>query len=263
VNAVIDGLACSVFIDKTACPAYPVAKVVIKGLGMNTMTQLTRLGYEAFTRSQNLIQIDAGDESGMSLAYQGDIVTAWANFNTAPDIQFEIKALGGYFASMQPDNPLSINGSQSIEAVVSQVAAKAGFVVQNEGVTGDIKNTELHGDVMTKVQTIARTKGFNVIVDGKKIILLPNQKVRGTPVPNISAANGLIGYPTFDDKGVNFECMYRPDIEIGGLAKLETIVPRASGEWVVIGVKHTLSANDPHNQVWKTSVQGIFPNYGR
>ena len=45
--------AMSVSIDKSGCPAYPKASVVLKGLSLNTMERLTHLGFKSFEAEQN------------------------------------------------------------------------------------------------------------------------------------------------------------------------------------------------------------------
>lgn len=49
--------AMSVSIDKSGCPAYPKASVVLKGLSLNTMERLTHLGFKSFSLKRNKINI--------------------------------------------------------------------------------------------------------------------------------------------------------------------------------------------------------------
>lgn len=54
--------AVSVSIDKSGCPAYPKASVVLKGLSLNTMERLTHLGFKSFSLKRNKINISAGQK---------------------------------------------------------------------------------------------------------------------------------------------------------------------------------------------------------
>lgn len=260
-----EGLACHVSIDVTACPAFPRAKVTMKGLDIDTMASLTRLGYEAWTREKNRILIEADNGAGgYSKVFSGDILTAWANFNAAPNVEFQIDALSGIFPTLTPQSPMSIKGQQSAANTIETLCKQMGYKFENNGVTDSVSNCTIEGDPMTKIKKIAEMIKVNVIIDNDTVAILPNGKVRETgSVPSISAENGLIGYPTFSEKGVNFECLYRPEIRIGGKVVLSSIVPRSSGEWIVIGLKHELAAFDPSNSVWKSSVQAIFPRFGK
>jgi hypothetical protein len=259
-----DGFATRVFIDVTACPAFPRAKVSIKGLSLDTMAAMTRLGYEAFTQALNKIQVLAAEgNAAPSLIFEGEIITAWANFNSAPNVEFQIDALSGSFPALQPQPPIAIQGEQQAATVIESLCKQIGYDFENNGVTTAISDLHLEGDPIAKIRQIGEKYGFNVIIDNRTIAIVPNGKVRDTgAIARVSAENGLIGYPTFNEKGISFECLYRPEIRIGGYVELDTIVPRAKGQWIVVGVKHELSANDPESAVWKTQVTGVFPTYG-
>lgn len=260
---VFDGFATRVTIDKTACPAMPKATVTIKGLSLETMATMTRLGWEAYTSAKNSIAIYAGENNQLSLAYKGEIVTAWANFNSAPSIEFTINALGGSYPNLIPQSPLSVKGQQTAEETISTLCKQIDYSFENNGVTASISNCIIEGDPITKIKKVAEMVGANVIIDNETIAIMPNGGVRNTKgVPSITAENGLIGYPTFNEKGITFNCFYRPELAIGGLVSVKSVVPRASGLWIVTGLKHDLAAFDPSSNAWKTEVQAIFPQYG-
>lgn len=258
-----DGFATHVSIDKTACPAMPRAKISIKGLSVDTMAAMTRLGYEAFTKAKNLISVYAGEGDSLSLAFKGEMATAWANFNAAPNVEFLIDAISGSYPNLIPESPLSIQGQQKVSDTIETLCKQIGYNFENNGVTASISNCTINGDPINKIKTITEMVGANMIIDNDTIVVLPNGGVRNTNgIPNITAENGMIGYPAFTERGISLKCFYRPDIQIGGQISVSSVVPRASGQWIVIGLKHELAANDPSQSVWKTEIQAIFPQFG-
>ena len=113
------------------------------------------------------------------------------------------------------------------------------------------------------MRRIAEAVGVDLIFDDEKVVLIKNHGTRKTQgsVPLINATNGMIGYPTFTNNGINVSTFFRPDLRIGANFKLETIVPRASGTWKITGLRHELCANDPGAQSWKTNITAIYPRW--
>ena len=113
------------------------------------------------------------------------------------------------------------------------------------------------------MRRIAGAVGANLIFDDDKVVLVEKHGIRKTQgsIHLINAMNGMIGYPTFSNNGINVTTFFRPDLRIGANFKLETIVPRASGTWKITGLRHELSANDPGAQAWKTSITAIYPRW--
>lgn len=256
--------AMSVSIDKSGCPAYPKASVVLKGLSLNTMERLTHLGFKSFSLKRNKINISAGEkDKTLSVVFKGEIVNAWADFNAAPSPVFKIEANCGLFPALIPQPPISVNGNQTVTGLIDQITKEIGYTLENNDITASIKDCIIDGDPVTKMRRIADAVGVDLIFDDEKVVLIKNHGTRKTQgsVPLINATNGMIGYPTFTNNGINVSTFFRPDLRIGANFKLETIVPRASGTWKITGLRHELCANDPGSQSWKTNITAIYPRW--
>ena len=256
--------AVSVSIDKSGCPAYPKASVVLKGLSLNTMERLTHLGFKSFSLKRNKINISAGEKGKtLSVVFKGEIVNAWADFNAAPSPVFKIEANCGLFPALIPQPPISVNGNQTVTGLIDQITKEIGYTLENNDITASIKDCIIDGDPVTKMRRIAEAVGVDLIFDDEKVVLIKNHGTRKTQgsVPLINATNGMIGYPTFTNNGINVSTFFRPDLRIGANFKLETIVPRASGTWKITGLRHELCANDPGSQSWKTNITAIYPRW--
>lgn len=256
--------AVSVSIDKSGCPAYPKASVVLKGLSLNTMERLTHLGFKSFSLKRNKINISAGQKGKtLSVVFKGEIVNAWADFNAAPSPTFKIEANCGLFPALIPQSPISVTGDQTVAGLIGQISNEIGYVLENNDVTASVRNCIINGDPVTKMRRLADAVGANLLFDDEKVVLIPktaSRKTQGT-LPLINSSNGMIGYPTFSSNGISVSCFFRPELRIGANFKLESIVPRASGTWKIVSLKHELSANDPSGGAWKTSISGIFPRW--
>ncbi len=256
--------AVSVSIDKSGCPAYPKASVVLKGLSLNTMERLTHLGFKSFSLKRNKINISAGQKGKtLSVVFKGEIVNAWADFNAAPSPTFKIEANCGLFPALIPQSPISVTGDQTVAGLIGQISNEIGYVLENNDVTASVRNCIINGDPVTKMRRLADAVGANLLFDDEKVVLIPktaSRKTQGT-LPLINSSNGMIGYPTFTNDGINVATFFRPELRIGANFKLESIVPRASGTWKIVSLKHELSANDPSGGAWKTSISGIFPRW--
>ena len=213
---------------------------------------------------RNKINVSAGEKGKtLSVIFKGEIINAWADFNAAPSPTFKIEANCGLFPALIPQPPISVNGNQTVAGLIDQISKEIGYTLENNDITASIKDCIIEGDPVTKMRRIAGAVGANLIFDDDKVVLVEKHGIRKTQgsIPLINAMNGMIGYPTFSNNGINVTTFFRPDLRIGANFKLETIVPRASGTWKITGLRHELSANDPGAQAWNTSITAIYPRW--
>ena len=258
------GFAVKCTVEKSGCPAFPKAQIELKGLSLTTMERLTHLGFKSFSLKRNKINVSAGEKGKtLSVIFKGEIINAWADFNAAPSPTFKIEANCGLFPALIPQPPISVTGNQTVSGLIDQISKEIGYTLENNDITASIKDCIIEGDPVTKMRRIAGAVGANLIFDDDKVVLVEKHGIRKTQgsIPLINAMNGMIGYPTFSNNGINVTTFFRPDLRIGANFKLETIVPRASGTWKITGLRHELSANDPGAQAWKTSITAIYPRW--
>ena len=114
------------------------------------------------------------------------------------------------------------------------------------------------GSPVDKAKTLARDVGIDLIIDDGKFIITPNgQAVDGNAVL-IDPKHGLLGYPAFSNDGIEFNMIFDPNVKIGGLVKIESIVPRASGIWKVAKITTKLEAYVPNGGSWNSSVSATW-----
>jgi hypothetical protein len=258
---VLEDFAIDCSIQKNGGVELSKSKVNIYGLKLETMQRLVWTQYRNRTLAYNRITVEAKEgNSAYSMVFKGEILFCVADFNGASPV-LKIEATTAALGKLIPDDPISVEGSQSAASLIESLAKKANLTFTNEGVTAQVSDTTLSGDPVTKMQSIARQVGAELLIEDQHVTLLPKNKPKetvGGGSPVVDAESGMIGYPTLTNTGVNCTCYYRPDIRLGSSVTVKTIVPMASGTWLVTQVSHELSANNPKKSAWKTSFTGTW-----
>lgn len=255
---IMRGLATAVNVEKVGLPDKNKATVAIYGVAMADMEQMTTLAFETLETDKNLISIKAGNKgSDLDLVFMGEITTAFANFNMAPDVVFSIDALAGYFPTLMAIPATSLNGTVSFTSLLSQLAGQAGYTFVNEGLTGSCTYPYYVGSPIEQIKQLANDNDFEIIIDDNEIIALPQGGVRKGNTVQLSATTGLLGYPTFTSDGIQLSCVYEPSLVLGGLVEVSSVVPKASGLWKITKLSHTLTANFAGENVWQSAVEGV------
>ena len=259
---VIRGLATKAKIEKTGPPDFNKATVEICGLKYEDMEQLSTLSFKPLATAKNLIEIHAGNEvDGLSLAFQGEITTASADFNGAPDIWMKFEAVAGYYGEVTAQGPSTIKGSQTASSFIEAQAKKMGYAFRDDGVTAQVKNAVFNGSPMEQARAAARQVGAELILDDGVLILSPSggKKDQSNAV-KLSKETGMLGYPVLNNEGVEIKALYNPAFKIGGFVEVESIVPKASGTWRIIKLSHELNAFCTSGGPWESKITAFLPN---
>lgn len=257
----ISDLAMSVRVEKTGAPDFGKASAVIYGLPLNVMEQLTTLCMHPLFVRRNYINIYAGDEyNGYNQIYAGTITKASGDFNSAPDVKFNIESQIGFFGAVTAQGANVINGTQTASAFIEQQAKKIGFTFKNEGVTGTVKNAVFEGSPIEQARQCAKQIGAELILDDETMILVSNGASRKGNAVLLNANSGLLGYPTMTQNGIEIRAIFNPNFRFAGLIKLETIVPKCSGAWRIVKMSHTLDSNLPNGGKWETQITAYYPH---
>ena len=255
----IAGLPISVQIDKTGCPAFNTANVVVRGLSLERMETLSSISVEMLKDKRHKIQIWAGDDPNfLSLVFVGDIKTALADFSAAPDVSMRLECITAYWDAIYAQPPIAIKGEAKAADVVESLAKSMGYSFTNRGVDSKVKDLYLNGDTRTKMMKIANHVGATLTIDDKNVILAAKGEVHSEAVTEINKDTGLVGYPMLSDDGFTATCHFNPGLFVGSLVQLDSIVPRASGRYKVMKLVHSIVANDPDGGDWFTTIEGKF-----
>lgn len=251
----LEGFRAKVSIDKAGGMQMGTFRASIYGVTQSDMNSITTLQWKPKSFIPNTVQVFAIDGSQQTLVFQGNIINAWGNYNSMPDVFLMIQAQSAYFAQITPVAPRSYDGPVSVATVMSQIADAAGMTFENNGVQINLNSPYLTDSNLNQAKALAKAAGCNLYVDGNTLAITPPNSPRGTLVPLISAETGLDGYPTFDGIGVNFKTLFNPAVLFGGQINLVTTLQQAAGVWIVTSVAHELESENPDG-AWFSTIRG-------
>jgi hypothetical protein len=254
---VIEGLATTVEVEKNGLPEKNTAKVAISNLKMSDMEKMTFLAFRPLQKRKNKIVIEAGIQGQeLGMVFKGDIISAFPDFNSAPDVPFQIEAMAAGWSYQIAESPTSIQGEEDVAKLMEQFAKQAGFSFVNNNVSATVQNTTFTGSPVQKAQQLAHEVNIELLIDDENFTIQNWGEPRGDAVL-LGANSGLIGYPTFTQDGVEGRSFYNPKLRLGGQIKLQSIVPKANGYWKLTKLSHSLSAYTTSTQ-WESAFSGIW-----
>lgn len=254
---VVEGLGTTVEVEKNGLPDLNKAKISIANMSYDKMEQLTMLAFKPMRRAKNVVAVFAGEEgTQLDRVFVGEVISAFADYSNAPDIQFQIEAKSGSHPLQIVAAPVSVNGQTSAAELIQRFAKEMGYSFKNNGVTAQIRNSIFNGSPLEKAKAVADQCGFDILCDDGEIVIMPRRTARkANVVPLLSAESGLIGYPTFTAKGIQLTAFFNPAFQLKGLIRVESIVPRATGTWRITKLSHSLSAFRTDSEDWYSSIE--------
>lgn len=252
---ILQGFRATADIDKAGGMMMGTLRAKIYGVKQADMNSVTTLQWKPGTLIPNTVEVYAIDGAVETLVFAGNIVNAWADYQSMPDVYLHIQAQSAFFNALKAVPPRSFKGGVDVASIMAQIARDLGYVFENNGVTTRLTDIYLPNTGMEQAKDLARAAGCDLYLDDKILAITPPNVPRKVLIPLISPASGLVGYPTFDGVGVNFQTLFNPAVTFGGSIKLETDVQQAAGEWVVTSVGHRLESEKPGG-AWFSSIRG-------
>lgn len=259
----------SVSIVKGPSPAFDWADCRIWGMTPTQMAAASRLGVPLSVTRKNGLQILAGDdESGMALVFAGTIQTASQDFRDSPNVCLNVGAQGGGLAAMAPVSPVSVKGSADVATLMTTIAASMTppLTLENNGVQATVADPYLPGTATQQMDALARAANCYAKIDAdtNTLAIWPKTGSRSGTPPTISAATGLVGYPSASDMGIAFRSLFFPGVRCGALVNLQTQAPGlvgANGTWRVSQLTYSLESQMPGG-AWFMDIVGGRINDG-
>ena len=251
----LQGFRATADIDKAGGMMMGTLRAKIYGVKQQDMNSVTTLQWKPGTLIPNTVEVYAIDGPAETLVFAGNIVNAWADYQRMPDVFLHIQAQSAFFNALKAIPPRSFKGGVDVASVMAQIARDLGYTFENNGVTTRLVDVYLPNTGMEQAKDLARAAGCDLYLDDKILAITPPNVPRKVIIPLISPASGLVGYPTFDGVGVNFQTLFNPAVTFGGSVKLVTDVQQAAGEWVVTSVGHRLESEKPGG-AWFSSIRG-------
>lgn len=218
----------------------------IFGLSQEMMNKLTVIGPIMTERRNNRILVAAGDEGqAMTVLYEGTISQAWADYNGAPEVVFNVLALAAALHAVKPVNARSYRGSTDVAVIAADLASAMGLAFENSGVAVQLSNPYFSGTALEQLRSCARAAQISYTIDRGVLAIWPRATARrGGPV-QIASDKNLMGYPSFTGGGIVFTLLYTPELSLGGLVQVISTIEAAHGEWIVVSIAHNLESEVP------------------
>ena len=252
----LQGFRSIVDIDKAGGMMMGTLRARIYGVSQADMNSITTLQWKpGYLINKNTVQVFALDGDQETLVFSGNIVNAWGDYQGMPDVFLQIQALAAYFSGLQAAMPLSIKGGIDVATVMERIAKGMGLAFENNNVSVILTNVYVANTLKEQALELARMCNFTLYIDDMTLAITNRYEPRAGLIPAISAQSGLIGYPTFDGVGVNFQSLFNPAVRFGGLVKLITDIKQAAGQWIVTSVAHRLESEKP-NGAWQSFIRG-------
>jgi len=251
----LEGYRATVDIDKAGGMMMGTLRAGIYGVTQDDMNSITTLQWKPQEIIPNTVEVYAIDGDTETLVFAGNIVNAWGDYQTMPDVYLRLQAQSAFINQLKPVPPRSFQGAIDVASVMSQIARDLGYNFENNGVSVSLTDVYLPNTGLEQAKDLAHAANIDLYLDDKTLAITPANSPRGDMIPEISAESGLIGYPTFDGIGVNFKTLFNPSVTFGGRIKLVTDIQQAKGEWIVTSIGHRLESEKPGGE-WLSNVRG-------
>jgi hypothetical protein len=263
---ILEGFRATVEVEKAGGVQMNSLQARVYGISQSNMNTLTSLTYQPNEIKRNQISVWAIDGQQETLIFAGNVGNCWANYSQMPDVFLEIQAFAGFINQLTPVPPSSYSGAVDVATIFQSLAGTMGYTFENAGVHVMLRSPYLPGSAWDQAQDLARQAGCDIYLDDNTLVITPSLTPRstvGTLIAEISAASGLVGYPTFgsDNRGpfIQFSTLFNPAIRFGGLIKMVTSIQpaianapsaltpaqRADGQWIVNSIGYALSSETP------------------
>ena len=251
----IQGFRAVADIDKAGGMMMGTLRAKIYGVKQADMDSVTTLMWKPGTRIANTVEVYTIEGAIETLVFAGNIVNAWGDYQSMPDVFLHIQAQAAYFSGLQAVSPLSIAGGVSVAVVMAQIAKDMGLTFENNNVNVTLTDVYLSNTLKEQALELARAGNFALYIDDKTLAITNRYEPRKGFIPEISPETGLVGYPSFDGIGVNFRTLFNPAVTFGGAVNLTTDNTQAKGQWVVVSMSHHLESEKPGG-AWFTTIRG-------
>lgn len=255
----LSGLRVSAKIVKVGAPAMGQATLVIYGMTLDKMNDLSTLGRRIREIPHDEITVEAGDAaSSMTTVFQGTIYNSWPDFDSAPDVGFHVMANSGPVEAVTTVPPTNYSGGVDVVTVLQELATQAGLKFESNGVSVKVESQYLYGPVRNQIRAVAAAAGIGWTIDDKTLILWPRDGAREGEAVLLSPKTGLIGYPGFHAYGITLRTIFNKAIQFQKKIVVESDLKRACGTWIVSVLDHDLEALTPGGK-WQSSIEAYSP----
>lgn len=116
----------------------------------------------------------------------------------------------------------------------------------------------MNGDTRTLLNRLAKNNKADWSIQDGELVFLPQNKVLKTEAFLISQETGMINAPEHTDDGLELQCLLNPQLAVGGLVEVKSILEHFNGQYKVVKLLHSGDAMEGDWLSKMTVVGGQF-----
>ena len=116
----------------------------------------------------------------------------------------------------------------------------------------------MNGDTRELLNRLARNSGADWSIQDGELVFLPKNKVLKAEAILISQETGMVNAPEHTDDGLELQCLLNPQLAIGGLVEVKSILDYFNGQYKVVKLLHSGNAMEGDWLSKMTVVGGQF-----
>lgn len=249
-NVILEGLRCQAIIENTGGD-NSIGKLQLRvyGMTLDQMNAYSSPGANLVFASNFTITVVAGNIGNPLLqVFSGHIINSYIDFANVPDVSFVCQATAAYLEKVTPVAPNSYPGSQNAEDIIASLVSSMGSPWKFQNINNAhaiISNQYLSGSIINQIQSVAKAACFPMKIENDTVSIWPNGNNVDGVVIDVNAKTGLVGYPAYVPNGFSIKTEFSASIANGRKINLDTVIPKAKGEWDAHVVTHELSTLTP------------------
>lgn len=250
---VINNLRISFDIDKTINEKPNPATIRVWNLNRSHLNQILSGAFDKVALSvgyQTLTQI-----------YSGDITKASVQRHDL-DFILTLECADGFRAYTQARITSTLKSGSNDEQILTELSKTLPNV--NLG-TVEVTNKRqlprgkvMNGDTRELLNRLARNSGADWSIQDGELVFLPKNKVLKAEAILISQETGMVNAPEHTDDGLELQCLLNPQLAIGGLVEVKSILDYFNGQYKVVKLLHSGDAMEGDWLSKMTVVGGQF-----
>ena len=255
-NISFPGMRTSVHI-KIAGQHANTATAAIYGLSLAHMNALSKVPFKPTKLGANTIQIQAGDkENGMSTVFEGTIIQAWPDMQSAPEVFLRVDAKTGAYESVKPVTTTSFAGPTKAAVCAQVICGKMNLPLENNNVQYVLDSPYFWGTGIHQMMQLAKATRMGWVVEKGTVAIWPQGGVRTQAgQAYISKETGMVGYPFAVPGGIVVKTLFNKAVAFASTMQIKSDITIANGTWGISMVELELESQMPRGR-WFCTLYG-------
>lgn len=238
-------LPIEVDLNLVTLPSGISGRIKIYGVSKEHMRAITTLKWKQVFIDQKAVRVYVNDGDGEHLLFEGNIMSAVPDYNSAPDVCISIDACAGAYYNLKSDvSPSIVHKDAPTHLIFEKICKDFGVGFKNHGVDGSVSREQVFDQIglSNRINAAARALNVYVVIENNTVHIYPNGD--SYEANNwIFTKENYVGYPSFNVCGI--EIKLDRLVKSISLADFFTIkdseITAANDKWKILKIKYKLS----------------------